>query len=85
MAADLLLQYNPSQELLKSMLKELPDQKNKEVNTALLSRVGDLLDKGNRPLLTVRLSILALLFLNILYSQILIMILKCSFCRHTRM
>lgn len=52
-AADLLLQHKPSEEFLRRLLEELTDQTNKEVNTVLLSKIRDLLDKGNKKLIEV--------------------------------
>ena len=53
-AADMLLQFRPSEEFLRRLLIELTDQKKKEVNTVLLSKLRDLLDKGDKRLLEVR-------------------------------
>ncbi|XP_018019363.1 microsomal triacylglycerol transfer protein isoform X2 [Hyalella azteca] len=47
-AADMLLQHTPSEEFLKMLLLQIRDQKNKEVNTVLLSKIRDMMDKGNQ-------------------------------------
>lgn len=79
-AADLLLQHRPSEELLRSLLLDLTDQTKKEVNTVLLSKLRDMLDKGDQRLSQVNIDFEYKLLIEYMNenSEFLCMILLCA-------
>lgn len=69
MAADILLQNKPNEELIRSVMEIMSSQSTKELNTLLLGRLRDLASKDDN-LLKVRMIIFVALTLTLLYTSV---------------